>query len=56
MLRRLARTGACMGVAASLPAVLSWRKRLERIRISTTSVRIRIKPLAAIGEGRHLAG
>jgi hypothetical protein len=56
LLGSLVRTGAAMGVMASLPAVLSWRRRFGRIRLAGTGVRMRIRPLGRIEEGRGLAG
>ncbi len=58
MLGRLARTSAGLGVLAAVPVLASGRRRVERIGLAGTSVRIRVRPLgiAAIGEGRGLAG
>jgi hypothetical protein len=58
MLARLARTSAGLGTLAAVPVLASARRRIERIGIAGTPVRIRVRPLriADIGEGRSLAG
>ena len=58
MLGRLARTSAGLGVLAAVPILASGRRRVERIGLVGTAVRIRVRPLrlGAIGEGRSLAG
>jgi hypothetical protein len=58
MLGRLARSCAGLGTLAAVPVLASARRRIEKIGIAGTSVRLRIRPLriADIGEGRSLAG
>lgn len=58
MLGRLARTSAGLGALAAVPVLASARRRIERIGIAGSSVRIRVRPLriADIDEGRSLAG
>ncbi|MBW2262757.1 MAG: hypothetical protein JRG91_12350 [Deltaproteobacteria bacterium] len=58
MLGRLARTSAGLVALAVVPVLASGRRRVERIGLAGTTVRIRVRPLRldAIGEGRSLAG
>lgn len=58
MLGRLARGSAGLGALAAVPVLAARRRRLERIGLAGTPVRISVRPLRLddIGEGRRLAG